>query len=575
MDVTGVFNLFGCIVAHDFAVQATLRGEARTSFESDPVAVVDGPESLLKVIACNGPARRAGVAIGMTKAQAEVCPRVMLRKRIAEHEVQAHADLLECAFSFSPRAESTCPGTVIVDLTGAERLLGIAPDIGHQVAECAAARGLAVNVGLAGNPDSALHAARGFSGISVIPPGQEANRLARLPVEVLQPGIEFLDTLDSWGIRDFRALAALPEIALTQRLGQHGRHLQRLAKGLVQRELIPAELPAAFQENVELEESVDLLEPLAFLLNRMLEQLTARLREGSLATDHVRTQLELEIHYDREVKADPARGASIPVLEREIKLPVPTQDAKVLLKLLQLDLEANPPHGPVKKIKVEVFPARLRMGQRGLFQPNAPEPAKLEITLARLRAVVGEKDEQGRGRVGFPQIVDSHKPDSFEMLPSMPERNLRKKVKAETIMHRSFGAPSATLGISPAGSGARKRLNFDAPLPAVGPAQDDKVQRSSIDDKAPRMAMRRFRPPIAAYVEIANNTPAAIIFSGKLAKVKRASGPWRASGDWWNRVAQWQRDEWDVEISVEGGIALYRVFRDARSGQWFVEGLYD
>lgn len=561
MGVSGFIYLFGCVSAPDFPVQAALRPEAGISFRSDPVAVVDGPESLLKVFACNEPARRAGVAVGMTKTQAEVCLQVAVRRRIEEHELQVHAVLLECAYCFSPRLESTCPGTVIVDLTGAERLLGPAQEIGRQLADRAAACGLVVNVGLASNPDSALHAARGFTGITVIPSGQEANGLARLPVEVLQPDAEILDTLDSWGIRDFKSLAALPEIPLTQRLGQHGLYLQRLARGQVQRELVPAELPAVFQESVELEEPVDLLEPLAFMLNRLLEQLTARLRERSLATDHLRVQLELEIHRDREVKAETAHESSAPVCERTLKLPVPTQDTKVLLKLMQLDLEANPPQGPVKKVRVEVFPARLRPGQGGLFQPNAPEPAKLEITLARLRAVVGEKDEEGRGCVGFPQVVDSHKPDSFQMLPSMPERvsKREKSAQAEKQMHRSFDS-------HPTPRTARVSGAPDSSLPTLGLAQDDKT---------PRLAMRRFRPPVVARVELGDDAPRVIIFSGKRAKVKHASGPWRISGDWWDRAEQWQREEWDVEISVEGGMGLYRIFRDARSGQWFVEGMYD
>ena len=74
---------------------------------------------------------------------------------------------------------------------------------------------------------------------------------------------------------------------------------------------------------------------------------------------------------------------------------------------------------------------------------------------------------------------------------------------------------------------------------------------------------------------MAGEAPKAIIFSGMRAKVKTASGPWRISGDWWDHAEQWQRDEWDVEISAEGGMAVYRIFREVRSGQWFVEGMYD
>src|SRR5215471_18819388 len=97
--------LFCCIHVPDFPVQASLRAEptAKVSFKSDSIAVLDGPESLLKIFSCNERARRAGIAIGMTKIQAEACPGISLHKRIAEREEEAQSTLLGCAYSFSPR----------------------------------------------------------------------------------------------------------------------------------------------------------------------------------------------------------------------------------------------------------------------------------------------------------------------------------------------------------------------------------------------------------------------------------------------------------------------------------------
>jgi protein ImuB len=562
--------LFGCIHVPDFSVQASLRAEAGAdvSFQADAIAVLDGPESLLKVFACNDRARQAGIEIGMTKLQAEACPGVVLRKRITEQEESAQAALLDCAYRFSPRVESTCAGTVIVDLTGAGRLLGSHQEMGEQLAARAAVCGFTVNVGIAANADTALHAARGFTGIAVIAGGEEAQRLACLPVEVLQPSPEILDTLDSWGIRNCKALAALPSIPLTQRLGQQGLHLQRLARGEVRRELVPAENPPSFQESLELEEAVDLLDPLGFMLNRLLEELMARLQTRSLATDKVQVDLVLEVHPDRQLQevpgssklqaADPsnsAAGTEAPLHQRIVKLPVPTQDAKVLLKLLQLDLAAHPPPAPVKKITVEIFAARVRLTQAGLFQPLAPEPAKLEITLARLRAAVGESDEQARARVGFPVVADSHRPDSFEVLPCRAEEGRGKKE----------------------GHGDQQEIRECLPTP--------------------RLVLRWFRPPLAAQVECSpaagvpvtrrccafggggalgwGATPVAVIFHGVKATVVQACGPWRSSGSWWDQARQWQRDEWDVTLSLNGASGLYRIFRDLQSGQWFVDGMYD
>src|SRR6476620_2361410 len=111
--------MFACVYVPDFPVQAVMLDESK----EQPCALLDGPESLLKVIACNKAARRDGVYVGMTKLQAEAYG-VDLRKRSPEDEDSAQAILLDCAYGFSPRIEATDPGTIIIDLTGSERLLG-------------------------------------------------------------------------------------------------------------------------------------------------------------------------------------------------------------------------------------------------------------------------------------------------------------------------------------------------------------------------------------------------------------------------------------------------------------------
>src|SRR6476660_7726461 len=353
--------MFGCIHVPDFPVQAALLRESKTL----PVALLDGPESLLKVVACNAPARSAGVFIGMTKPQAEICG-VTLIKRVQEHEDAAQAELIDAAYNFSPRIEATSPGTIIIDLSGSERLLGTDKTIAQLILGEVTERGFESNVAIAGNPDTAHYATRGFKGITIIGPGDEAQSLTKLPVEVLGSAPDVLDVLHAWGIRDFKSLAALPSIDLTERLGQYGLHLQRLARGAVMRELVPAALPASFQESTELEEPIELLEPLAFVLNRLLDQLMERLIERSLATDQIEIVLSLEVHPDRENNAPVTCGSTLTTYQRTVKLPVPTQDAKVLLKLAQLDLAAHPPHAPVKKIKVEAIPSRIQFTQARL-----------------------------------------------------------------------------------------------------------------------------------------------------------------------------------------------------------------
>src|SRR5579883_3062426 len=269
--------LFGCIHIPNFLLQAAIRHEDH-QLTLQPVAILDGPDSMLRVVAANHVAEKYGIEIGMGLQQAELCPGIILRKRIPACEAAAHAALLDCGYSVSPRVESTAPGIVIADLSGTEELLGSPEKIGCSLAVRARQCGLGINVGIAANPDTAQYAALGIKGISVIPSGEEGRQLAGLPIRVLNVPAEILEVLDGWGIHTFGALAALPSLPLIERLGQAGLALQRITRGETQRELVPAELPLSFEEDIELEETVDLLESLSFALNRLLEQVVMRLQ---------------------------------------------------------------------------------------------------------------------------------------------------------------------------------------------------------------------------------------------------------------------------------------------------------
>ena len=307
---------FACIFVPDFSVEAGVRAEPK--LRDQAVGVLAGHPPLVKVFAANERARDCGVEPGMTKLQAEACPGVVLRARSLLEEAAAHAALLDGAQSFSPGVEDTAADTIILDLAGLERLFGAAARIARDLARRVSDLGLEANVAVAGNPDTAMHAARGFPGVTVIPQGKEAERLGDLPIDVLlarlkiqesaarsqrnpeggqdkeQRAREILETLDRWGVRNCRTLAALPEAALSERLGQDGLRLQQMARGATERSLVTSAPALSFEEAVELEYPITLLEPLAFLLHRLVEQLCARLSARALATNELRLRLELD-----------------------------------------------------------------------------------------------------------------------------------------------------------------------------------------------------------------------------------------------------------------------------------------
>jgi protein ImuB len=518
---------FVCIYVPNFPVAAALRAEPE--LKAHPVAILEGQAPLETVLAVNQIASRFGIMPGMTKAQAELCPGLILRPHSQLHEAAAHAALLDCAQSFSPCVENTGCDTVLLDAAGLEALFGSLPQIVRAINDRAKVLGLEANVAAASNPDAALLAAHGFPGVTVIPSGHEAEVLGSLPVKVLfrdqvsgedeKEAERLRETLDKWGIRNFRALAALPEVALSERLGQKGLKLQQLARGAVSRTLVPVDEPLLFEEAVELEHPVVLLEPMAFLLNRLLEQLCARLASRALCTQQLRLTLELE-NFNRQ------STTSNQQFVRTLRLPLPMLDAKIFLKLLQLDLNAHPPGAPILKIHLAAEPARARSAQGGLFLPPSPEPEKLELTLARIANMVGAQ------KVGALELLDTHHPEGFRM--------------------RHFGAEFA-----------RKSLREET--------------APSADEKSAVTALRRFRPPLRASVTLENGQPLRLACIKKKevqGDVLWKAGPWRSSGDWWEREA-WSRDEWDIALENAGSMALYRLVHDLLGGGWFVEGTYD
>lgn len=304
-----------------------------------------------------------------------------------------------CSQEFSPRVEETAPDTVILDISGMEKLFGGPAKIAQRLCARAKNEDLEVNVAVAANPDCAMHAARGFAGMVVIAGGKEAEVLAPLAIAVLRPPPEMLAIFEQWGICTFGALAMLPARQLSQRLGQEGLRLQAMARGTSTRLLRLAGPEESFEESVELEYPVTMLEPLVFILNELLQRICARLAAHALATDQLTLEMALEDGSE---------------CEQKIHFPVPMQEKSVLLKLLHLRLAANVLTAPVIRVKLRTAPVGSRHEQEGLFLPDAPAPEKLEVTLARVAKVVGPEN------AGSPELLDFHRPQAFAMAHFVP-----------------------------------------------------------------------------------------------------------------------------------------------------------
>jgi protein ImuB len=425
---------------------------------------------------------------------------------------------------FSPHVEFVDEGTVILPIAPLERLMGGPRMIASEIAKRLSERGLHGHIGIASQPDTAVLTARSIPGMTVIPDGMERRMLGKLPVQSLPlVSEESLRVLDHWGIQTLDEFCALPEAGVLERLGRDGLRLLQLARGELRRPLKPEGQGISYTERVETgEHPLTLLEPLLFLLSRLAHELCGRLRSQSRATTEMRLQLDLE---DKTVAS------------RILQLPFPTHDPKTLLKLLQLDLEAHPPAAAICGVQLTVVPVEPRVVQHDLYTPPAPEPEKLELTLGRIRAMVGVEN------VGSPELLDTHRRDAWRMRAS-------PALEVSSFLPQDDDAFSATADTMGGVSGGVAAM---------------------------RLAFRYFRPPLKARVELGEGGRPKRVFAQQIyGTVVECAGPWKSSGDWWRPAVEaggWSREEWDLGLN-DGG--LYRAFSVERQVQdWYLEGSYD
>jgi protein ImuB len=300
--------------------------------------------------------------------------------------------LVEVAREFTPRVEARGPTPVMLDLHGLGRVWPEPESLGRAILEAARGRDLAAQLALAFSRVTALLLAQARPGLTVVPVGAEAEALAPLPVALLGLDPEREELLLRWGVRTLGEIAGLPAAGLAERFGPEAARLQRLARGEDETPLVPTPPPESFECALELDWPVDGLEPLSFLLGRVLESLCDGLR--------ARGRLAAGIALDLRL----VDGA---LHRRALRPAAPSAAARTWRTLLTLDLEAHPPQDAIQAITVRAEPTPARPVQFSLLDPAQPSPERLAETLGRLR------EWTDAGRAGAPALLDTHRPGAF------------------------------------------------------------------------------------------------------------------------------------------------------------------
>ena len=498
-------TLYAAIHAAEFPAQALLR--LRPDLRTQPVVVLEGRAPHEFVCSLNSNAQKSGVTLGMTRLEVQCLGELQILTRSEESEVASRAVLLECVAQFSPRIEEVSEGTgctFVLDITGTERLFGPPQQLAERLRTTLVSAGFQVSIAVSSNYHTArMESAyrRGDRAITVIPNGDESKAVAKLPLEALRLSENDYETFELWGIRTLGELAELPETELVTRLGQQARVWRELACGTSTHAFLPIEATFSLKEFVAFETYIEQMDSLLFVGAQMIDSLVLRAatRALSLATLTVRMSLERTLDYERTIR--PA---------------IPSTDRKFLLKLLQLEIAAHPPRSAVMSLTLTADPGESREAQLDLFAPQTPEPSRLDVTIARLKALVGDE------RVGSPMLEDTQRP-------------------------------------------ARFRINTFA--------VDDKLL--PVKPVPPRFALRRMRPPVSVRVILHSMMPIAFRNGDSSYDITAAYGPWRTSGCWWSTDG-WDSEEWDVlAVNRKGEAIGCLLVLDRAQHRWHLEALYD
>lgn len=518
-------------------------------------------------------ARALGLRPGMTLGEAQA---LQPRLRHAPHEPQHDAALLRelsvWTLRFGPLVEPRDPDTLLVDISGSQRLFGDERTIARLALGGLARQGFETRAAIADTVGAAYALALGAADALVVaPPGEAAATLGALAPATLRLPPEIVARLDMLGVRTVRDLLTLPRSAVAARFGSATTQRIEQALGEAYEPLIPfqpTDVLAARDEFDDVVRDVGIVRSVAL---ELLQDVFERLEERGLSLRRLECVL-----YPPPVLRSPdadqlwlfqpgadgescrADTAAAPPLDGPLTLAIDlaqasrarTHVARLLEQRLdQVDLQAG-----VGAILLLARDAPVWRGrQQRLFEGR---DADAEGALAELIDRLANR--LGYEAVLRPQLLDDHQPEMAARLVSVAQAGCAPQpdLLPPTPEHaRTPGAASHDRDLSKPHRGAPAPRNHEPPPHATPPRP---------------LRLLATPAPIRVVALTPDGPPTWFAHNGREYHVLAADGPERIETAWW-RGPDVRRDYFRVACATG---EQFWLFYEQRERRWYLHGVF-
>ncbi len=354
------------------------------SLKGKPFAVGGQADRRGVVASCSYAARMFGVHSAMPMARAQqLCPELIVVSSRHGHYGEVSRQVM-ALIEITPFIERISIDEVFMDVTGiAEPAIRIAEDLQRRVNQ---ELHLPISIGGATNKLVAKIAndwgkaqkksPNPPNTITIIPPGEEAEFLAPLPVRSLWGvGPKTAEKLKGFGITTIGALAEAPDATLETLFGRFGPDLRQRARGIDDRPISLEHDVKSISNEVTFARDLTDEKQLHSVLRRLSDQVGRRLRKADLAGSTVQVKL---------------RWADFITITRQTTLPSATNLDQEIFDAAKALFRDNWPRGkPVRLIGVGVSGLGPPVHQLQLWDDDHQKQASLLNAVDELRERFG------------------------------------------------------------------------------------------------------------------------------------------------------------------------------------------